>query len=121
MRVSVVVSVNVPEVPVMVTAACPVEAELPAVSVRMLEPVLLGLGLKFAVAPLGSPEAVKETLPVKPLAGVTVMVSMPLSPWLIVTALAAAESEKLGAAFTVRVSVAVSVNVPEVPVMVTVA
>jgi hypothetical protein len=53
----------------------PVVAALVAVSVIALELLVVGLGLNTAVTPLGRPEAAKLTLPVKPLAGVTVMVS----------------------------------------------
>ena len=80
-RASVVVSVRLPEVPVMVTVTGPpVVAVLDAVSVRMLDPVEVGLGLKPAVTPLGNPEALNVTPPVNPFAGVTVMVSVLLLP-----------------------------------------
>src|SRR5260370_19221019 len=75
----VVVAVKLPEVPVMVSVAVPAVAELLAVSDRTLVVVVL-VGLKDAVTPLGSPEATKLTLPVKPPAGVTVMVLVPVAP-----------------------------------------
>lgn len=77
-RAMVVVLVRLPEVPVMVTVLVPVEAVAVAVRVRVLVEVA-GFGLKAAVTPLGKPEAVRFTLPLKPLAGVMVMV---LVPWL---------------------------------------
>ena len=40
----------------------------------------VGLGLKEAVTPVGIPEAVKLTLPAKPLTGVTVMMDCPDVP-----------------------------------------
>jgi hypothetical protein len=78
-RVSVVVMVKLPEVPVMVTVAVPVVAALLAARVKVLLPVVL-VGLKPAVTPLGRPEADKLTVPVKPFCGVAVMVLVPLAP-----------------------------------------
>ena len=54
------------------------------------------LGLKDAVTPAGRPDTDKLTLPVKPFSGVTVTVLVPLAPWIIVTLLGEAESEKFG-------------------------
>ena len=75
----VVEAVRLPEVPVMVTVAAPVVAVLLAVNVTPLDPVV-GLVAKFAVTPLGNPVAASVTLPVNPLAGVTVIVSLALLP-----------------------------------------
>jgi hypothetical protein len=96
---TVVDSLNVPEVPVMVTlTGPPAMAELVAVSVIALEPAVAGLGLNAAVTPLGRPEAEKVTLPANPLAGVTVTVSVPLVlPWVTDKVDAAGEIVKLGA------------------------
>jgi hypothetical protein len=44
------------------------------VMVPLPEPPVMGLGLKLALAPEGSPLAVKVTLPVKPPDAVTVAV-----------------------------------------------
>jgi hypothetical protein len=68
----VVDAVWLPEVPVMVTLYCPTAAELLAVSVSVLFPVM-GFGEKDAVTPLGRPEAESVTLPVNPFDGVTEM------------------------------------------------
>lgn len=81
MRAMVVVAISVPEVPVMPMVELPVAAVLLAVSVRVLVPVLVGLGLKPAVTPLGRPEAARVTLPLNPLAGVTTMELVLLLPW----------------------------------------
>jgi hypothetical protein len=56
---------RLPDVPVAVTVTVPVAAVLLAVSVKMLEPVVL-VGLNEAVTPLGRPDADKLTLPLKP-------------------------------------------------------
>jgi hypothetical protein len=117
----VVDPVNAPDVPVMVTVAVPVLALLPACRVRVLVEAV-ELGLKLAATPLGSPEADRLTLPVKPLAGVTVIVLLPVAPRRMVRLVGEAEREKLGCAgeFTVSVIVAVWVKEPETPVTVTV-
>ena len=60
-----VVFVKLPEVPVMVTVNVPVVAVLFAVRVSVLVLVVL-LGLKDAVTPVGRPEADKLTLALKP-------------------------------------------------------
>ena len=96
-------------------------AVLLAVNVTVLLVVVLP-GLKDAVTPLGRPEADKLTLPLKPFIGLTVMVLVPVPPWVTDTLVGEAESEKFGtaAAFTVSVMVVVWVKLPDVPVMVTV-
>src|SRR6266849_2440479 len=68
-----------PDLPVIVTMDVPAAAEALAVSVNVLV-VVVGFGLNAAVTPLGRPEAVKVTLPVKPFKSVTVMVLVPLLP-----------------------------------------
>ena len=90
----VVVACRLPEVPVMVTVAVPVVAVALAVRVSVLVEVV-GLGLNCAVTPLGNPEAASVTLPVNPPMSVTVMVLVPLLPWVIVRLLGEAESVKL--------------------------
>jgi hypothetical protein len=114
--------VKPPEVPVMVTVAVPVVAVLLAASVNVLVAVA-GLGLNDAVTPLGSPEADRLTLPLKPFCAVTAIVLVLLAPCTIVMLLGEAEREKFGAGarFTVRPIAVVFVKLPDVPVMVTVA
>ena len=75
----VVDAVRPPEVPVIVTVAAPVVAVLLAVNVTPLDPVV-GLVAKFAVTPLGRPVAARVTLPVNPLAPVTLIVSLAVLP-----------------------------------------
>ena len=93
----VVVCVSEPEVPVMVTALVPVAALELAVSVTTLVDVA-GLVPKVAVTPAGNPEADKLTLPLKPFEGVTVIVLLPLLPWVMVTAEGETDSEKFAVA-----------------------
>jgi len=104
----------------MVTEAVPVVAVLLAASVNVLVAVA-GLGLKEAITPLGSPEADKLTLPLKPFCGVTVMVLVPFAPCVTVRLLGDAESVKFagGAGFTVREITAEFIKLPDVPLMVT--
>ncbi len=64
-RETAAVFVKLPEVPVTVTTTVPVAAVLLAVSVNVLVLVVL-LRLNAAVTPLGRPDAVKPTLPLKP-------------------------------------------------------
>ena len=75
----VVLAVVLPLVPVMVIVDEPVVAVLLAVNVSVLE-VVDDVGLNEAVTPLGSPDAVNDTLPVNPPAGVTEIVSVALAP-----------------------------------------
>ena len=64
-RVSVVVAVRAPEVPVMVRGYCPIATELDAVRVRTLL-LVVGLVEKEAVTPVGRPETERLTLPANP-------------------------------------------------------
>jgi len=66
-----------------------------AASVNILVAVLL-LGLKFAVTPLGTPDAEKLTTPLNPFNGFTVIVLVSLSLGVVVTLAGDAESEKSG-------------------------
>ena len=74
-----VVCVKLPDVPVMVTVAVPPVAVPLAVSIRVLE-VVAGFALNAAVTPLGSPDAERLTLPVKPFSETTLIVLLPLAP-----------------------------------------
>lgn len=85
-RLTEVVAVRLPDVPVMVTVDVPVAAVALAVRVKVLV-VVAGFGVKVAVTPLGSPEALKVTLPLNPFCGVTVMVLVPLVPCAMLTEL----------------------------------
>ena len=72
-RTTVVLLVNVPDVPVMVTVTVPVAAEALAVKVSVLV-VVAELGLKTPVTPAGRFDAESATLPLKPFCGVMVIV-----------------------------------------------
>jgi hypothetical protein len=60
----------VPDVPVIVTFAAPVAAELDAVKVITAVPVA-GFGVSEAVTPLGRPDTLNVTLPLKPYSSLT--------------------------------------------------
>jgi hypothetical protein len=92
----------------MVTREFPVAAVLLAASVSVLVPVVL-VGLNVAVTPLGTPDADRPTLPLKPLSAATEIVLVPLAPCVTVRLLGIADSLKSGmaAAFAVRLNVAV--------------
>jgi hypothetical protein len=94
-RLSVVVFVNVPDVPVTVTVTVPIAAVALAVKVSVLV-VVAGLGLKDAVTPLGKPDAERVTLPLNPFSGVMVTVLVPLLPCVMVTLFGEGESVKFG-------------------------
>lgn len=77
-----------------VTVAGPVVAELFAVKVSVLVPVVL-LGLNDADTPLGKPDDANVTLSVKPPLGFTVIVvGTLLPPWTTSRAFGAADSAK---------------------------
>jgi hypothetical protein len=81
---------RLPDVPVMVTVTVPAVAVLLAVSVKVLVAVV-GFVPNVAVTPLGSPDADKLTLPLKPFCGVTVIALVPAVPCVIVKLLGVAE------------------------------
>jgi len=90
-RLIVVDLVKALAVPVMVAVTVPVVAAPLTASVNVLV-VELGLGLNEALTPLGSPDADKLTPPLKPFWGVTVIVLVPIPPWIMLTLLGDAES-----------------------------
>jgi len=116
-----------PEVPVIVTVAAPTVAleEAVSVSVEVALPFaggVTGLVENAAVTPLGRPEALSVVAELNPPVLVTVIVLVPLLPWVTVSEAGEALTLKFGVAveLTVRASVVVAVRLPEVPVMVTV-
>jgi hypothetical protein len=95
-RLTFVVWVRLPDVPVMVTATVPVVAVLLAVSVSTLVEVV-GLVPNVAVTPEGrADETDNVTLPVNPPEGLTVIVLLPLVPCVTVKLDGEADSEKSG-------------------------
>jgi hypothetical protein len=119
-RVTVVVLVNAPEIPAIVTVAGPVAAVFEAVNVKTLEAVV-ELGLKEAVTPLGRPEADRSTVPLKPFCGAIVTVTFPAVPCTTLKLVGNVESVKLPGEITARLIVVELVRPPETPVTVTVA
>ncbi len=117
-RLMLAVWTSAPDMPVIVMVPVPVAAVLLAVSVNALL-LVVEAGLNDAVTPLGNPEADKETVPVNPFCGVTLMVLPPEPPCVTVTLEGAADKVKLGAGLTVKLRVVVFVSVPEMPVIVT--
>lgn len=125
-RAMVVVAERVPdavpvEVPWMVIVAAPVVAELLAVNVSKLLPVV-GLVPKAAVTPLGIPDAVRVTGPENPPTSVTLIVSVPPASKLIVNEDAEGARVKLPVPeeLIVKVKVVETTSVPETPVTVTI-
>ena len=94
--VKVVLRVSPPPMPVIVMFNVPVAAVLEAAKVSVLLVPVTAAGLKVAVAPLGKPLALKETLPVNPPERVIVMVLVPLAPRFTVRLDGFAESAKFG-------------------------
>lgn len=80
------------------------------------------VGVKVAVTPVGTPDAEKATLPVKPPDGVTVITLLPAAPLFTVKLAGDAESVKFAppVPVMVRLIVVVAVSAPEVPIIVTV-
>jgi len=103
---------DVPAVPVTLTVAVPVVAADAAVSVTVLVVAVLE-GLNEAVTPAGRPDALSVTLPLKPLLGVTVMVSVTLAPCITLSVEAEAANEKPAGAATVRVMPTVALRLPD--------
>jgi hypothetical protein len=117
-RVMDVVCIRLPAVPVTVAVKPPVGAVLLAAKASVLVPEVLA-GVNEAFTPLGNPDAVRLTLPVKPFWGVIVIMLVPLDPCVRLTVFGDADSAKFGTALTVRVIVVEPVRLPEVPVIVT--
>jgi hypothetical protein len=65
------------------------------VIVEFPEPVT-EVGLKLALAPDGRPDVPKVTVPLKPFCGLTVIVLVPLLPWVTVTLPGDADRLKFG-------------------------
>jgi len=116
--VIVAVLVRALALPAIVTVNVPMLAAPLAVRVSVLVLVVL-VGLKDAVTPLGKPDADKLTLPLKPFCEVTVIELVPLAAWKTLTLLGDADSVKVPTLFTVSETVVVLVKGPAVPVMVT--
>jgi hypothetical protein len=96
---TVVERTSAPLEPVMLMAKVPVGVLAVVATVIVEEPeVVTEAGEKLAVAPEGSPLALKVTVPVKPPDGVTVAVYVVLAPRTTLCELGVAETEKSGVA-----------------------
>ncbi len=106
-RVTVVVWVVLPPVPVMVTVEVPrvaVEATV-KVSVELPEPgAAIEDGLKEAVTPAGRPEAESAMAALKPPETAVVTVTLPVLPWTIEIEVGEAAIVKSGVVVTVGVT-----------------
>lgn len=89
-----------------VTVEVPVAVVAPTISIKELV-VVAEAGLNEAVTPLGSPDADKLTLPLKPFSGATVIVLEPLVPCATVRLFGDAERLKFAGTLTVRETVVV--------------
>ena len=106
-RLTVVVWVVLPPVPVMVTVEVPrVAVELTVkVSVEVPEPgAAIEAGLKEAVTPDGRPEADSEMAELKPPETAVVIVEVPVPPCAMETAVGAAAIVKSGVVMTAGVT-----------------
>src|ERR1700687_3885271 len=88
------------------------------VATNIADVPLVGLGLKVALAPAGSPPALSVTLPVNPPLVVRLRVEPAPLPCVTVWLDGLAESEKSGACCTTRVTLVVWLRLPLTPVMV---
>ena len=85
---------RLPAAPVTVTVKVPVAAALLADNVSRLV-VVAGFVAKETLTPLGSPDAVKFTLPLNPFTGLIVIVVEPNAPWRSVKLAGEADRVKL--------------------------
>jgi hypothetical protein len=109
--------VKLPEMPLMRIEKVPGAAFFLADKVSVLVFVVLP-GLKDAVTPRGRPEADKLTLPVKPFCVVTVIVDVILPPRARLNEFGEAARAKFGGGATVRETVVLCNNAPDVAVIV---
>lgn len=121
-RVTVVECESVPDVPVIVSVYVPaaVAAVVLTVRVELPEPPATDAGAKLALAPAGSPLALRLTVPVKPPLGVIVVVYVVALPACTVCDAGVAPMAKspTTGALTTSETDAVCVRTPSVPVIV---
>jgi hypothetical protein len=117
LRLILALAVFGPSVPVIIRDGFPGVAELLAVSVSILVPVV-GFGMNDAVKPLGRLDVDNVTLPANPVRGVTVIVDCREVPWIIPTEVTEELMVKVGTT-TVRTNVVLTTFEPQVPVTVT--
>jgi len=118
-RLILIESDRLPDLPLTLPLKIPAVAEPLTVNVNVLLEVE-GFALKEAVTPVGTLNAEKLTLPVKPFVGLMVIVDVPVLPRATFRLLGDAERLKFGPEVTVRAIVVVCVKPPDVPAIVTV-
>jgi len=119
-RITDVVRVNPPPVPVIVKGYVPTAVDRAVVTVNVDEVPVAGFGANDPAAPAGSPLTDKFTLSAKPPLLVIVTVYVVVDPRLIVCDAGDADSVKtaVAGALTTSVTIAECVSAPLVPVMV---
>jgi hypothetical protein len=119
-RAIVVVSLWLPDLPVMVTVDGPVTAEFVTESVRM-QVAGVAPGRNDPTTPLGRPEKLNATVLVKPFCAVKERLLFPVPPRVMLRAAGDADNVKVSGRVMLRAMVVLAIATPEVPVMVTVA
>jgi hypothetical protein len=120
-RLTIAVCVRPPPVPVIVIGYVPVAAVVPTVRVTVDVPepgAAMEVLLKLTVTPDGCPEADKPIAELKAPETAVVMVDAPWLPCATETAVGEADMVNVAGPVTVRLSVAVCVIPPPIPVMV---
>jgi hypothetical protein len=79
-------------------------------------PVVTVVGLKLQVAPVGRPEQLKLTVPVKPVPGVTVIVLVPLCPAITLMLVGFEDSAKFAATDPCHATASLSASTEPRPV-----
>lgn len=119
--VTVEVCTRLPLVPVIVSVYDPVGVVAAVATVKVDDPEpVTEVGLNAPVALVGNPEMLKVTAELKPFRADTVGVKIVLLPWITVCELGVVVTEKVGAALTTSMAVALCVRLPLVPVKVSV-
>jgi hypothetical protein len=116
-KLASVVCESVPDAPVTVMEYVPAEVAAVVVMVNADDPAeAMEAGLKPAVAPEGKPLAASVTVPAKPLRAVTATVNVPLTPAVTLCDAGVTDTPKSTDLATVKLTLAVCCNVPDVPV-----
>jgi hypothetical protein len=121
-KLTVMLCTTLPLVPVIVSVVVPAGVLLLVVTVKVDAPApVIVAGEKLGVAPVGNPVALSVTTPPNPFNAPIVAVYVVVFPTITVCVLGLAVMVKSGGggwAFTTKLTVAVCVSVPLVPVIV---